>query len=352
MRSLNLLGLETWRRASSEGVLVTNATNQVEDANPRLKELLHLDYDPATVQDLLAATRASMPELASILDFDPAPRAARWGSVLVHGSVPVRLRWEQMPLFDGGEPVGVCTVFRDVTAQAERDLSKQSFLAMISHDLRTPLSAILGFSELLRSNRDALPAEVQEELLDSIVRNATDLNRFTQVALDVMYLEANVETFETEAVALDRFMRQWLADAAHRFPAEQLIFRNGVSPAYPARIAPSALHRILQILVEFALAESPTGSPVHLSLDYNSVRAHIRVRHEAPNLTHQDASTLFELFRPRDISERSRPQLHRIQMHVANLLAERQRGLLTLHEEPQAFFQFDLALPLDVAAGW
>lgn len=351
MKPPNLLGLEAWQRASSEGVLVTNATNQVESVNPRLKELLHLDYDPVTVQDLLAATHASMPEFASILDFDPAPRTARWGSALVHGPAPVRLQWEQIPLFDDGEWVGVCTVFRDVTAQAERDLSKQSFLAMISHDLRTPLSAILGFSELLRSNRDALPAEVQEELLDSIVRNATDLNRFTQVALDVLYLEANVETFETEAVALDRFMRQWLADAAHRFPAEQLVYRNGVSATYPARIAPSAVHRILQILVEFALAESPAGSPVHLSLDYNSVRAHIRIRHEAPNLTHQDASTLFELFRPRDLSEHSRPQLHRIQMYVANLLAERQRGLLMLHEESQTFFQFDLALPLDITAG-
>lgn len=352
MKSLNVLGLEAWRHASSEGVLVTNAAHQVESLNPRLKELLHLDHDPATAQGLLAATRASMPELATILDFDPAPHAARWGSVLVHGPVPVRLRWEQMPLYDDGQRVGTCTVFRDVTTQVERDLSKQSFLAMISHDLRTPLSAILGFSELLRSNHSALPAEVQEELLDSIVRNAADLNRFTQIALDVMYLEANVETFETEAVALDHFMRQWLADAAHRFPAEQLIFRNGVSPASPARIAPSALHRILQILVEFALAESPAGNPVLLSLDYNTVCAHIRVRLEAPNLTRQDAATLFELFRPRDLSERSRPQLHRIQMHVANLLAERQRGLLTLHEEPQAFFQLDLALPLDAAAGW
>jgi len=350
MGSLHFLGLEAWQRASGEGVLITDAAGRICSLNPRLQTLLGLERDPVSVDDLLDQTRLSLPDLATVLAPDSAHSAPRCGSMLVPQPGMVRLHWEQMPLVAHHGQVGTCTIFRDVTAAAERNQSKQSFLAMISHDLRTPLSAILGFSELLRHNLGTLPDTVQQELLDGVIRNANDLSRLTQVTLDVMYLEANVEAFSLETVPLDRFVRHWLDDAAHRFPAEQLLFHASASPMAPAQIAPSALHRILQILVEFALAESPPGRPVELSLENNTNHAHLRVRHEAPNLTHEDAVALFEVFRPRDLSEHARPQLHRIQLYVATLLAERQHGLLTLREEPGAAFQFDLALPVDAAS--
>ncbi len=348
MDGLQQLGLHTWSEASSEGVLVTDISDSIRLMNPRLKQLLQLDHTPVSVSDLLAATHALAPELATVLESDPANREPRWGNLSILGAKPLRLRWEQVPLFEQPGFSGTCTIFRDVTQQAARDVSRQAFLAMISHDLRTPLSAILGFSEMLRDNRDVLSPQVQSELLDSIVRNASDLNRYTQIALDVLYLESNVETFELEAVALDRFVRQWLADAVHRFPSERIDFQNGIAAAIPARISPAALHRILHILMEFALAESPTAHPVQLSLTFNHAWAHIRIRHKAPNLSHDEVATLFEQFHARDLSEHTRPKLHRLQLYVANLLAERQHGLLTLREERDAAIQFDLALPLDV----
>ena len=348
MKSLNTIGLEAWGRASNEGLLITDTQGRVEALNPRLQTLFGLEHIPESIHELIAATRASLPELAAVFDSDHSDDASRWGSVRVHHPVIQRLYWEQIPLKVDGQRVGLCTIFRDSAPQADRDTSRQAFLAMISHDLRTPLSAILGFSELLRYNRDSLPGEVQQELLESINRNANDLSRFTQLALDVMYLEANVESLQTEPVALDQFVQQWLADALHRIPSDKLLFRNGVASRVPARISPSALHRILQILVDFALAESPAEHPVELSLEFNTVRAHIGIRHQAPNLTHAEAAGLFTLFQSRDVSAHTRPQFHRVQLYVANLLAERQQGLLTLREGPDSTYMLDLALPLEL----
>lgn len=349
MELLDTLGLDAWWRASSEGLLITDLDGWIRSINPRLLALFGLKETPASLQELVAATRGTLPELATAFDIDRPAGALRWGSVLVHRPMLQRLYWEQIPLEDNGQPAGICTIFRDTTTQTDRDVSRQAFLAMISHDLRTPLSAILGFSEMLRYNREALSNEVQQELLDSIIRNANDLSRFTQLALDVMYLEADIESLETEPVALDHFVQQWLNDAMHRIPAGQVLFRNGVSVPLPVRTSPAALHRILQILVDFALAESPTGHPVELSVDFNTVRAHIRIRHEAPHLAPADAAGLFKLFQPRDLSEHARPQFHRIQLYVANLLAERQHGMLTLLSEPDAVYQLDLALPLEIS---
>lgn len=348
MEPLKRLGLEAWQRASSEGLLIADPDGRIQSMNPRLKEMFGLEYTPASVEELVTATYGVLPELATVFETDGPGDAPRWGSVLVRRPAMLRLYWEQIPLEDNGRPAGICAIFRDSAPQAGHDVSRQAFLAMISHDLRTPLSAILGFSEMLRYNREALSIEVQQELLDSIIRNANDLSRFTQLALDAMYLEANVESLETEPVALDDFVQRWVSDAMHRISTDRLLFCNGNSRPSLARISPSALHRILQILIDFALAESPAGRPVELSLDFNTVRAHIRIRHEAPNLSSEDAAGLFTPFQLRDLSEHARPQLHRIQLYVANLLAERQHGLLTLLGEPDTVYQLDLALPLEV----
>jgi hypothetical protein len=161
-----------------------------------------------------------------------------------------------------------------------------------------------------------------------------------------MYLEANSQSFEVEAVFLHRFVRHWLADAAHRFSSERIVFENG-SPDDPLTlVSPSALHRILHILVDFALAESPPDGQVVVSLSYDDSHAHIIIRHHAPALTPPDAALLFEIMNPRDLSETGRPHLHRMQFYVACLLAERQQGHLALRDQGEQHYHLDLAMLL------
>jgi K+-sensing histidine kinase KdpD len=149
---------------------------------------------------------------------------------------------------------------------------------------------------------------------------------------------------------LDHFIRHWLQDALHRFSDKQLVYDNGTSQGPMTSIAPAALHKILHILVEFALQESPPDDMVDVSLNYDQSQAHIIVQHKAPGLSPADAANLFRLLQPRDLSESGRPRLHRMQLYVASLLAERQHGFLTLRECENNQYKIDLALPLAAQA--
>ena len=112
-----------------------------------------------------------------------------------------------------------------------------------------------------------------------------------------------------------------------------------------AQISPSALHRILHILVEFALAESSPPDLVEICLSYSKGTAHILIQHNAPQLQVTDASSLFEILANRDLRYQGRPHLHRMQLYVASLLAERQNGSLTLHAMGADRYQIELTLP-------
>jgi signal transduction histidine kinase len=350
MNDLNLLAMQAWSASSEEGVLITDLTECICLINPRLQELLKLRTTPRTVSALLRQAEGVMPELSSLLTASDSAYHVQWGNLRVPHYPMRRLVWQRMPLIDHDRLVGSLFIFRDAATQGQLDVAKQSFLSMISHDLRTPLSTILGFAELLYSSRGKLSDDEQAEFLEHIIQNANDLSRYTQIALDIMYLEANSQNFEAESVFLNRFVKHWLSDALHRFPVERIVFQNGTVTDPLAQVAPSALHRILYILAEFALAESPPDEPVEMRLNYNGAQAHIMIQHYAPGLSATDAAMLFQLMNPRDLSEAGRPLLHRMQLYVACLLAERQQGYLALHDQGEQRYQLDLAIPLASAS--
>lgn len=348
--SLMSLLLHAWGSCSSEGVLVFDDTGTIRFANARLSELLSTPNIPPTTLALLQVIEPAIPALRSVLH--PAREGERlcWGHLVPQSGQAHRLAWQRLPLEDADIPGGTVIVFREDVSEGRLGLGRQSFLSTISHDLRTPLSAIVGFAELLRNNVGGLTEDEQREFLGHIVKNANDLTHYAQIALDIMYLEASPDHFELEDVFLARFVRHWLHDAAHRFPTHQVELLNGIGGEEPqeprARVSPAALHKILHILLEFALRESPGDGPIEIRLDQQGAEAHVVLRHQAPHLTEEEAGRLFALMAPRDLSEERRPQLHRMQLYVASLLAERQDGSLVLRQRPDQSIELDLAMTL------
>lgn len=349
MDNLNLLAMQAWSESSDEGVLIVDLAGNISLINARLHELLRLRTSPHTVSALLRQMEGAVPELGALLVSDSVCQA-QWGNMRVQHYPARRLIWQWVPLVDDGKLVGSLVIFHNTAAQGQLDVAKQSFLSMISHDLRTPLSTILGFAELLYNNQGKLSDDEQAEFLEHIIHNANDLSRYTQIALDIMYLEADLQNFEAESVFLNRFVKHWLSDALHRFPVDRIIYHNGMVGDPLAQVTPSALHRILYILAEFALAESPPDEPVDMRLDFDKSQAHIVIQHHAPDLNSADVKMLFQLMNPRDLSEAGRPILHRMQLYVASLLAERQQGYLALRDQGDQHYQLDLTVPLAPAS--
>ncbi len=346
MDTTQFLAFKYWCEQSTEGVLAFDREGRVLILNKWLWDLFALRRTPQTVEALLDQTSTLIPDLGKLLIPVPTQAHMQWGSLSIKNYQPKHITWQRIPLTEANKTAGTLMIFRDATTQGHTELSKQSFLSMISHDLRTPLSTILGYAELLCSSRDNFSDDEQTEFLGHIIKNANQLNRYAQIALDVMYLEADLQTFETEIVSLGRFINHWLGDASHRLAADRIVLQNGFRQEPYARVAPAAMHRILYILVEFALAESPPDVPVHIQLGFEDDRAHVLIKHRAQGLHTEDIPNLFRLMHPRDLSEEGRPQLHRMQLYVANLLAQRQNAQLSISQGDDDVYAFDLTMPL------
>jgi two-component system, OmpR family, sensor histidine kinase KdpD len=73
-------------------------------------------------------------------------------------------------------------------AEAQRQQVQSTFLAAISHDLRTPLASVVGAASALQSQADKLGAADKERLLQSIVSEATYLSHITENTLQLVQL--------------------------------------------------------------------------------------------------------------------------------------------------------------------
>ena len=97
-----------------------------------------------------------------------------------------------------------------------------------------------------------------------------------------------------------------------------------------------------EYLTELDASIGDADHGINMQRGMHKVRERLR---DAENQS-EDVATLFQLMNPRDLSEMARPQLHRMQLYVASLLAERQAGYLTLRDRSNNRYELDLAVTL------
>lgn len=161
-------------------------------------------------------------------------------------------------------------------ARDELEHLKSEFLAAAAHELRTPMTSIYGFAELL-IQRD-MPAEKQRRYLDTIHRQCASMMELTSELLELSHLESRRgRDFNKQAVALDQLTAEVLGDfklPAGRQPADLQIDPAGHWTVQGDR---QKLRQALLNLVSNAYKYSPDGGPVTVRLQCDAEARQIQM---------------------------------------------------------------------------
>ena len=177
-----------------------------------------------------------------------------------------------------------------VTQLKERDRLRAALLSSVSHDLRTPLTTILG---MLGEMRPA--GEGQEEQLSAARAEAERLNRFVANLLDMVRIEAGALHQSIEPVDL----AEAVAAAVHdlRRVLEDHPVRLDVPPELPfASVDPQLFHHCLINLIENAGKYGDPGSSITLTARRQPGSMTLSVMDEGPGLPPGDEARIFETF--------------------------------------------------------
>lgn len=180
---------------------------------------------------------------------------------------------------------------RAVYRRKEQELRQQ--IANVSHDLRTPLTSILGYLQLLEG--EGLPQEKRAEYLTVIEGGARTLQTFIAAFYDLSRIEGGELPLERERVDLGRALSDQLAVSYEQIEESGLIMEVDVAPELPPVWADSgAVTRIFSNLLTNALRHGTDTLSVKLYREGGWVVSAFSNR--AEGLTAEDAAHVFERF--------------------------------------------------------
>ena len=175
----------------------------------------------------------------------------------------------------------------------QADAVKTAVLHAVSHDLRSPLTAIRAASEGLDNPAVQLDAREREELFETIGIEVRRLERLVENLLDLSRLEAGPSRRTPEL---------WTADALLASALEQLGREaDRVETDIPVevglvRVDGPQVHRVLVNLIENALKFSSPSDPIDITVEDGGGRVRVRVRDRGPGIPESDRERIFGPF--------------------------------------------------------
>jgi two-component system sensor histidine kinase KdpD len=231
----------------------------------------------------------------------------------------------------------------EAEAQALRrsDAVKTAVLHSVSHDLRSPLTAIRAASEGLQSASLELDEADRVALLDTIRLETARLERLVANLLDLSRLEAGAARPQPELWPVDELIGRAL-DALGP-DAVRVSLAVGEEP--PVRVDAAQIERVLVNVLENALRLSSPADPVEVEVTGSEVEVLIRVSDRGPGLAPGDLDRIFEPF---EHGRRGR-QGTGLGLAIARGFAQANGGSLWAEPRPGSGASFLLALPAATA---
>lgn len=229
----------------------------------------------------------------------------------------------------------------------EANAQKSRFLARMSHDLRTPLTAVMLSTDLTLRKLYGPLTEKQEEVLRSVLQSAKRLQDLIDDILDISKIEAGQLKLTEKPFVISTIVeavRSTIEPKAHR---KGLAFSISVSSRMPPYMVgdENRLTQILMNLADNAVKFTEQGEVAVLIEPHNSTRWHMQVRDTGRGIHEADLGIIFEEFRQADNAADS-VQGTGLGLAIVRHLVQMMQGDIRVTSQIGRGSTFDVSLPL------
>lgn len=268
----------------SEGFLITDRDGRLLSCNSAALKLLDADENDGTV---LSLNRTG--------DFRKTVHAALSGeraeNTMTHGENTYNLIAN--PVFEGDKTIGAVIVIIDVTESRRRELIRREFTANVSHELKTPLTSISGFAELLSAG--GVPEDTVTDFAKTIYTEAQRLISLVSDIIKISELDEKSVCYEKENVNITELSR----DVARRLKmsADKKNVKIGISgediSVYGVR---KILDEMIFNLCDNAVKYNKEGGTVEIRVKKEDGKTVLSVRDTGIGIAPSQQSRVFERF--------------------------------------------------------
>lgn len=243
--------------------------------------------------------------------------------------------------------VGGVIVFRSVSHQMTVAQEKATFAANVSHELKTPLTSIRLFSEMLREGRPASP-EKRRKYLDLMVDESKRLSHLINNVLDFSRIERGERSYQMETVATDALVRRTVEGM--RVHLENGGFAVSVSASgvgATVRGDPDALEQVLINLLSNAEKYSDGTREIEVAVEAKGSEVVIEVRDRGIGIPPARARKIFEKFYRVDTRLTARTRGAGLGLTIARAIVRDHGGEISCAPRRGGGTVFTVRLPLN-----
>ena len=314
-------------RISADGIILyaNGAATKILESRGLKAGQPTLEYWQSLVKDALASG------LSKEVEIDYGPR------VISYSVVPVA-------------ESGYANVYgRDITAAKEVDRLRDEFISVASHELRTPVTSIKGFLELIEDEQTGPLTQDQRRFLEAANRNADRLENLVNGLLDISRLDTGMVELERSEFRVLEAIQQVVSEMESEIEAKSVDVRIGDGSGNA--IADADRGRVVQILANLlsnAIKYSPLGSPIYINattdVDLDSV-VRVSIRDEGPGIAAGEKDKVFEKFYRADNSTTRATAGTGLGLAITKALVELHGGKIWVESEQGDGSTFIFTLP-------
>jgi two-component system phosphate regulon sensor histidine kinase PhoR len=328
-----------------EGVAVVNAAERLVFTNPGFASILGLDVPPVAGSSLLEVVRQT--ELIGAVRRVLAGES-RVEAEISTGTLRQHFFAATVASVRARDTSGAVLVLHDITELRKLERIRRDFVANVSHEFRTPLTAIQGFAETLIAGALDDPQN-RGRFLNIILEHARRLARLTEDLLKLSQMDADRLELEVDPVKVSQLVESCYETARHRAAEKELTLT--LAPGFSQNLPDVAgdarrLQEVLQNLLDNAIQYTLPGGKIFLSAELKNDRVVFTVADTGIGIPTADQPRIFERFYRVDAARSREAGGTGLGLAIAKHLVEVHGGRIWVESEVGVGSRFHFSVPL------
>lgn len=337
-------------RSMVEGVAVIDAHERLVFCNRAFSEILNLDSRSAEGRPMIEAVRnTDLLELIrralrgeERLQIDIAMGIVQQRTFAATAA-PVKALEPDAPV---EKPAGAVVVLHDVTELRRLERVRQDFVANVSHEFKTPLTAIQGFAETLLGGALEDPKN-NRRFLEIIRDHAARLAQLTDDLLKLARIEAGKLEVQFSPVNLTELIESCAETSLLKASRKQIAIQVNVPPGMPPVLGDAGLLReVLQNLIDNAIQYTAEGGQIQVCASAGARQVVVTVSDTGIGIPLADQERIFERFYRVDAARSREAGGTGLGLSIARHIVESHNGRIWVESAVGAGSKFSFSVPL------
>ncbi|HUE76288.1 MAG TPA: ATP-binding protein [Chloroflexota bacterium] len=338
---------------SPAAIIFVDAESRHVNANARASAMFGHSFDPATGPEQYAHQLLDSDGNALRFECLPSSRVLA-GETIVGEELRIRRPdGQDVPVVIDATPVlgpddrllGAAVTFLDISRLKESERLREEWISMVAHDLRSPITAIIGFTSFLqRLPPERHNTEDEQRAIAHMYSSGHRLNRMIEDLLEVSFLASRRLSLEREPTDVVELTRSVVARMASQIDGREI--RVTITGEIPiVAIDPARVEQVLTNLLSNAAKYGYPATPIDVEIEGTPTHVKVSITNHGVGIRPDDMPHIFERFRRASVRPAGVPGLG-LGLYIVRELVNAHGGRVWAESSPGETTTFHFLLPV------